>query len=94
MSGQHGHHHDHDHGGDGHTHGSGLRGAIAELFRPHSHDAVDSVDSALEASERGLRAVKISFAALMVTALLQVLVIAATASVALSPTRSTTSPTP
>ena len=60
-----------------------MRGAIAELFRPHSHDAADSVDSALEASERGLRAVKISFVALMVTALLQVLVIAATGSVAL-----------
>ena len=77
MSHDHrGHRHDHGHGGDGHTHGSGLRGAIAELFRPHSHDAADSVDTALEASERGLRAVKISFAALMVTALLQVLVIA------------------
>jgi hypothetical protein len=73
MSLQRGHHHDHDHGGDGHTHVSGLRGAISELFRTHSHDAVDRVDSELEASEQALRAVKISFAALMVTALLQVL---------------------
>jgi cation diffusion facilitator family transporter len=78
---QHDHHHDHDH--SGHTHGSGFRGAVAELFRPHSHDAADSVDTALEASERGVRAVKISFVALMVTALVQVVVIALTGSVAL-----------
>ena len=66
-----------------HVHPAGLRGAIAEIFRPHSHDAADSIDTALEASERGLRAVKISFAALMVTALVQVVVILATGSVAL-----------
>jgi cation diffusion facilitator family transporter len=77
----------HDHG-DGagdrrHDHGSGLRGAMTEIFRPHRHDSADSVDSALEASDQGLRAVKISFAALMATALLQVLVILATGSVAL-----------
>ena len=54
-----------------------------EIFRPHSHDAADSLDTALEASERGLRAVKISFAALMVTALVQVVIIWATGSVAL-----------
>jgi cation diffusion facilitator family transporter len=85
VSHDHGHGHDDDHGHSGHarTHHSGLRAAIAEIFRPHSHDAADSVDTALEASERGLRAVKISFAALMVTALLQVLVILATGSVAL-----------
>ena len=56
MSHDHGHHHV-DHGGDRHAHGSGLREAISEVFRPHSHDAADNVDSALEASERGLRAV-------------------------------------
>jgi Co/Zn/Cd efflux system component len=60
-----------------------LRGAIAEIFRPHSHDTADNMDTALEASEGGLRAVKISFAALMVTALIQVLTIWATRSVAL-----------
>jgi cation diffusion facilitator family transporter len=76
-------HHHHDAGDHGHTHTSGWRGAVAELFRPHTHDAADSVDSALEASEQGVQAVKVSFAALMVTAWLQVVVIAATGSVAL-----------
>ena len=66
-----------------HVHPTGVRGAIAEIFRPHSHDAADSMDTAMEASERGLRAVKISFGALMVTALVQVVVIWATGSVAL-----------
>jgi cation diffusion facilitator family transporter len=69
--------------GHEHTNGSRWRAAIAEIFRPHSHDAADRVDTALQASEHGLRAVKISFAALMVTALLQVLVVLATGSVAL-----------
>ena len=76
----HGHDHDHDHD---HEHRSGLRGMIDELFRPHSHDAADSFDSALETSAQGIRAVKISLAALMVTAILQVLVVLVTGSVAL-----------
>ena len=54
-----------------------------DVFRPHSHDAADSIDTALEANQRGIRAVKISFAALIVTALLQVVVLVATGSVAL-----------
>jgi cation diffusion facilitator family transporter len=49
----------------------------------HSHDAADSVDSALESSQRGIRALKISFAALMVTAILQTIVVVITGSVAL-----------
>ena len=76
----HGHDHGHDHD---HQHRSGLRGMIDELFRPHSHDAADSFDSALETSAQGIRAVKISLAALMVTAILQVLVVLVTGSVAL-----------
>ncbi|MDE0805284.1 MAG: cation diffusion facilitator family transporter [Acidimicrobiales bacterium] len=82
----HGHHHghDHDHGDHGHGHRvGGLRGALSEIFRPHSHDAADSIDTALEASERGIRAVKVSFVALMVTALIQVAIVVATGSVAL-----------
>jgi cation diffusion facilitator family transporter len=80
-----GHDHDHDHGDTGHDHGQppGLRGALMEMFRPHSHDAADSMDTALEANQRGIRAVKISFAALVVTSVLQVVVLLATGSVAL-----------
>jgi cation diffusion facilitator family transporter len=53
------------------------------LFHPHSHDAADSVDSALESSAQGIRAVKISLAALAVTAGLQFLVVLVSGSVAL-----------
>src|SRR6478752_1285133 len=87
-----GHHHDdahdgggHQHDGDGHGHAhhTGLRGVIAPVFAPHSHDSADSVDSALEGSAQGIRAVKISLVALGITALLQVLVVVISGSVAL-----------
>ena len=76
----HGHAHDADHH---HEHPHGLRRVIAEIFRPHSHDASDSIDSALEATDRGIRAVKISFAALLITSVLQLLVVILTHSIAL-----------
>jgi cation diffusion facilitator family transporter len=82
-----GHTHDHPHGHDhrhGHDHPTGLRGALREIFAPHSHDAADSVDDALESSAIGIRAVKISLVALGVTALLQVLIVIASGSVALA----------
>ncbi|WP_226363954.1 cation diffusion facilitator family transporter [Pseudonocardia abyssalis] len=53
------------------------------MFTPHSHDAADSVDSALEASAEGIRALKISLIALLVTALAQAVVVVLTGSVAL-----------
>ena len=56
---------------------------MLSIFRPHSHDAADSVDSALEASADGVRAVKISLVALLVTGALQAVVVAVTGSVAL-----------
>jgi cation diffusion facilitator family transporter len=45
------------------------------VFRPHSHDAADSVDSALESSADGIRALKISLLALGVTAVAQLVVV-------------------
>jgi cation diffusion facilitator family transporter len=77
-----GHGHDHDHGHD-HGHRGGIRGWVAGLFHPHSHDAADSVDSALESSAQGIRAVKLSLVVLAVTAVLQVLVVVVSGSVAL-----------
>ena len=53
------------------------------MFRRHSHDSADSVDSALESSKEGIRAVKISLAALGVTAIAQLIVVLFTGSVAL-----------
>lgn len=75
--------HSHDHGEHGHEHPGGLRGFIATVFRPHSHDAADSVDSALESHAEGIRAVKISLVVLLVTALAQAVVVLYTGSVAL-----------
>ncbi|MCW2586582.1 MAG: putative cation efflux system protein, partial [Frankiales bacterium] len=66
----------------GHHHG-GLRGRLRELVAPHSHDAADSVDQALETSAKGIRALVLSLAVLGVTALLQGLVVLWTGSVAL-----------
>ena len=81
---EHGHdsHHDPGHR-HGHQHPGGVRGWLRGLLHPHSHDAADSVDSALESSARGIRAVKISLVALGVTAALQLVVVAVSGSVAL-----------
>jgi cation diffusion facilitator family transporter len=69
---------------DHHDHPPGLRGVIKEIFAPHSHDAADSVDDALESSAAGIRAVKISLVVLGLTAIAQVVVVAISGSVALA----------
>lgn len=80
----HTHGHDHSHGhDDGHTYHKGLKGWLFELFVPHTHDAADSVDDALEASEQGIRALKISLFMLLGTTVLQFLVVLVSGSVAL-----------
>ena len=76
-------HGSHDHGSHDHDHPGGLRGLLSSVFRPHSHDAADSVDPALESSAQGIRAVKISLVALGLTALAQTGVVLLTGSVAL-----------
>ncbi|HTX95005.1 MAG TPA: cation diffusion facilitator family transporter [Mycobacterium sp.] len=75
----HGHSHSHDH-----DHPKGLRAAIKEVFAPHSHDAADSVDSALESSAAGIRAVKISLLVLGLTATVQIVIVFLSASIALA----------
>jgi len=78
---EHGHSHDHDHG-HSHPHG-GVKGFLYDLFVPHTHDAADSVDDALEASNAGVSAVKISMFALLATTVLQFVFVLFTGSVAL-----------
>lgn len=73
------HHHDHDHDHGDH----GPLAALREVFLPHSHDATDSIDDALQSSAAGIRAVKISLLALGVTALAQFVIVAISGSVAL-----------
>ena len=79
----HGHEHSHEHSPDHHEDPGGLKGFVLSIFRPHSHDAADSVDSALESSVEGIRAVKISLVGLGVTAAAQLIVVLITGSVAL-----------
>jgi cation diffusion facilitator family transporter len=70
--GQHDHGHDHDHGS-----ASGwqrLSHRLTHLVTPHSHDSADKVDSALESSREGLRALWLSLAILGLTAALQAVV--------------------
>jgi cation diffusion facilitator family transporter len=52
-------------------------------LRPHSHEASDKVDAAMEASAEGMRALWISLAVLGATAVIQAVVAAASGSVAL-----------
>ncbi|MDV3136697.1 hypothetical protein DQP55_17225 [Mycolicibacterium sp. GF69] len=77
--------HDHSHG-HGHHHdarGGRIGAALREVFAPHSHDASDSIDGALESSAAGIRAVKISLLALAATSVAQVLIVVISGSVAL-----------
>jgi cation diffusion facilitator family transporter len=76
----HDHDHDHEHGHDHDDHGHGL---VRSLFTRHRHDAAGSIDSALESSERGIRALWVSIVGLGATALIQLVVALASGSVAL-----------
>jgi cation diffusion facilitator family transporter len=77
---EHSHEHEHAHA---HAHPRGLRGALHGLFVPHTHDASDSIDDALEASTAGVRALKISLFVLLGTTILQLVVVLISGSVAL-----------
>lgn len=68
--------HDHDHAG-------GVRGLLTHLLVPHTHDAADSIDDAMEASRAGVRALLISLVVLLTTTVLQFAIVLTTGSVAL-----------
>lgn len=75
--------HEHDsHEGHSHDESGGLVGWIKHTFA-HSHDAHEKVDAALETSERGIWAIKISLVGLGLTALAQVVIVAFSGSTAL-----------
>lgn len=69
---------DHDH----HDHSDGLLGRLKHIFA-HSHATHERVDAALETSERGIWALKVSLVGLGLTALLQVIIVMVSGSVAL-----------
>lgn len=57
---------------------------IKEIFAPHSHDAADSVNDTLESTAAGIRTVKISLLVLGLTALIQIVIVVMSGSVALA----------
>ncbi len=73
-------HHDHDHG---HSHPTGIKGFLYGIFVPHSHDAADSIDDAMEAHSEGIRALKISLVIMLATTAVQAFIVAFSGSVAL-----------
>ncbi len=90
----HGHGHGQGHGQgagdeDGSAAGEGpgrwarLTAGVRHSVTPHSHDAADQVDTALESSREGMRALWISLAVLGATSLLQAVVVVISGSVAL-----------
>lgn len=92
MSDQHHHEHGHAHPHDDHGHDhphphdhspTGIRHRLGHLLTPHSHETADKLDSALESSARGMRALWVSLAVLGVTALTQAVVVVVSGSVAL-----------
>ncbi len=74
--------HEHDHHDHHHDHGHGIMAWLKNTFG-HSHDVTDKVDSVMESSEKGIQALKISLVGLGMTAILQVLVVIYSGSVAL-----------
>ena len=56
---------------------------IGGRLRPHSHDPAESMDTALQTSREGMRALKISLAVLALTASVQLIIVAVSGSVAL-----------
>lgn len=76
----HSHAHDADHE---HSHPTGFKGFLYGIFVPHSHDAADSIDDAMEANSAGIRALKISLVIMLATTVAQAVVVAFSGSVAL-----------
>jgi len=79
------HEDNHDHGVQNHkhTHATGLTGWLQSAFVPHSHDAADAIDEALESSVQGIRAVTFSLIGLGATAIFQLVIVLISGSVAL-----------
>ncbi len=75
-----GHGQGHEHG---HRHAHTLGSRLRHLITPHSHATADKVDSALESSARGMRALWVSLVVLGATALAQAVVVVMSGSVAL-----------
>ena len=85
---RHGHDQDHDrHGHDDdhhdHDHGTGLWARVKHALIPHAHDAVDAIQTAEESTRDGIRTAWIGLAGMMTTALLQIIIVWLSGSIAL-----------
>ena len=63
--------------------GSGLRARIAHALTPHSHDHTEAIQTAEESSRDGIRAAWIGLAGMGATALMQIVIVAISGSIAL-----------
>ena len=79
---EHGDQHEHHHEPEP-EHRPGWIARLRHMLRPHSHDAADKVDAAMETSAQGIRALWVSLLVLGVTALIEAAVVALSGSVAL-----------
>src|SRR5690606_32935555 len=84
----HDHDHDHAHGGHEHAHGhdhahGGLWARLKHALVPHSHDHGEAIQTAEAASAVAIRAASVSLAGMGVTALLQIVIVWLSGSVAL-----------
>ena len=76
--------HDHGHGHEHrHEHHAGLADRLVHVARPHSHEAADKIDTAMQASAAGMRALWLSLTVLVATAAIQAVVAGISGSVAL-----------
>ncbi|TDE88545.1 cation diffusion facilitator family transporter [Occultella glacieicola] len=75
-------HHDHDHDHD-HDHGTGPWAKLKHMLVPHSHDSNEAIQSAEESSKQGIRAAWIGLAGMGATAIMQMVIVAISGSIAL-----------
>lgn len=81
---EHDHEHKHDHAQEGHAHSQNpLIQWLQHFFSPHSHGHQEAALDPNLATDRGMRALKVSLAVLLATAVFQVVIVAISGSVAL-----------
>src|SRR5512134_1139571 len=80
---EHNHNHDHDHDHNHEHSGNPLLEWFRHTFTPHDHGYQTAALDAALATDRGIRAVKLSLVALRITAGFQVAIVAISGSVAL-----------
>jgi cation diffusion facilitator family transporter len=78
----HQHEHDHEHGHD-HRQARGVAALVRAALAPHRHDHAESVDQALTGSDNGLRCLAVSLALLAATAVIEMVIVIFSGSVAL-----------